>query len=339
MKPVATKLAPLVLPTREEWDFDLDGCPEDELEHCCFYEYALALPSVKKAVALWRRKLRRNPKEFEQEGDDLANMVRDRWFGSPFRLLVDHPEFPHKHWLQIDPDSRKQRVKQLPPYSTIAFPNNPPRYEGPQPAHFNQLKAEMLRWQDIKQETETLLVRFQEAEAKGSLRAFPTQLREYLSVQEISDWQKRYSQLSGDKLHRAARKLLAQCKKTIQRRHREVFELVAYEIDWTLRPKELKERFGKWAEANRAHEPRSRSGGHPTKALELLKALGAKRLLDFFRKNQKNLPRPYKNQTLHDGLHDFTVDQRKTANRQADPLFKTRKGWNDAEKLALGCLK
>src|SRR6058998_3346348 len=82
-------------PPLAAWDFDLDGCPPDELEHCCFYEYALEIPSVVNAV-LRHRENRQRP---VQADDEIGDLIADRWFGSPFRVLAEHPEFPHKHWL------------------------------------------------------------------------------------------------------------------------------------------------------------------------------------------------------------------------------------------------
>ena len=72
----------------------------------------------------------------KQVGDKADNPLRDTWYLSPFRVLADHPEFPGKHWLQIDPAARKQKISQLPPWSTFHIPNNPPKYAGPEPAKF-----------------------------------------------------------------------------------------------------------------------------------------------------------------------------------------------------------
>ena len=315
---------PTSLP-RAAWDFDHGGCPKDELEHCCFYEYALELPEVRDFVVWWRG----NRKRVKQTGDEADNLLRDKWFGSSFRVLVDHPEFPEKHWLEIDPTLRRQRISQLGPRSTIHFPNNPPKYAGPEPANFTRLQAERLRWQAIKRETEALRNQFHQALAKNSLRRWPSQLRYYLSTEEVVNWKRQLSKLSAGKLDDAARKLLAECKRRIQRRHRSPFELVVYEIDWTLRPEELAERFRQWADANRAHPPRKRTGGHPTKAVQLLKALGAKRLLDFFRQTEQRKVIP----------HAAALTSRTAEGRPRPPLYNPAGGWKKAEALAKRHLK
>ena len=325
--------APMLV--RAAWDFDRGGCPEDELEHCCFYEYALELPEVRRLAIWWRG----NRNRVRQTGDKADNLLRDKWYGLPFRVLADHPEFPDKHWLQIDPLARKQKIAHSPPWSTIHIPNKPPMYVGPEPANFTRLQAERLIWQAIERETEGLRNQFDQACGKNSLRRWPCQLRDFLSTEEVADWKQRLSKLSGDALYATACKLLASCKRTIQRHHRSPFELVVYEIDWTLRPDELVERFRQWTKTNRVHQPRKRSGGHSTKAVELLRGLGAKRLMDFFRNYQKTLPQPYKVQTLYAALCDYTRDERETAGRPAKPLYSNPSGWNDAENSADDHLK
>jgi hypothetical protein len=326
---------PAAPPPLAAWDFDHGGCPDDELAHCCFYEYALELPKVRDLVLRWRV----NRTDLNQTGDEADKLVQEQWFGSPFRVLVNHPEFPDKHWLEIDPVERRQKLSHLPARSTLYLPNHLPKYAGPQPAHFTRLHAEDLVWQDIEMETEALRGLFWQARKKASLRRWPKQLGRYLEPAEMNDWQQRLSKLSGDALYLAANRLRVECKKRIEQRHRSPFELVVYEIDWTLRPDELVERFRQWAEFNRVHEPRPRTGGHPARAIELLKALGAKRLMDFFQKHQKTLPRPYKVQTLHAALSDYTSDQRKTAGRPAKPLYSNPAGWIDAQKAADRYLK
>jgi hypothetical protein len=171
------------------------------------------------------------------------------------------------------------------------------------------------------------------------LRGLPSRFRYCLRKDEITLWQRRLSKLKSTALRRAANELRLACGKKIETLFRQKHELVVYEVDWTLRTEELREHFSRWAEANRIHECRPRGGGHPTKAVELLKALGAKRLLHFFRHHQKSLPLPYKSQTVQDGLRDFTLDERKTAGRPADPLYKTRKSWIYAEDVAARHLK
>ena len=324
-------------PRRVQWDFDQAGCPADQLEHCCFYEYALDSQAITKAVLGYRK----NRDSLLRPDDDIGNLLLNRWFGSPFRVLVDHPEFPDKHWLEIDPLLREQKVKQLPYCAHSPFPNiEQLKYMGPQAAHMNRLKAEAIKWQTIQKEKTALLDALLKADEDArKLRGLPSSFRFYLRKDEIVIWRRRLSKLKRPALQRAANELRLACGKKIETLFRQKHELVVYEVDWTLRPEELKEHFGQWAEANRIHECRPRGGGHPTKAVELLKALGAKRLLQFFRHHQKSLPPPYKSQTLHDGLRDFTIHQRINAGRPADPLYKTRKSWIDAEDVAARYLK
>lgn len=322
--------APSSVPVLAEWDFDLGGCPTSELEHCCFYEYALESGSVCRLVEIWRT----NRKLLAPADNPIDDKIRDRWFGLPFRVLADHPEFPSTHWLQIRPERRIQKVAKLRPYSQITFPDFCLVYGGPQGAHFTRLRAEQMRWQAIQKQKAELLDIFCGAERVSSIRALPSLLRAYLTDSEVAKWGNRLTKLTGERLLEAASKLRKECEKKIGELQRQQRELVVYEVDWTLRPHELKEQFGQWATVNRVHGPRERGGGHPAKAVELLKALGAKRLLDFFREHQKKLPLPYRSQTLHDGLQEFTRDQRKDAGRPVQPLYKTRKGWNHAKTLA-----
>lgn len=324
----------VVMPSLAVWDFDLKGCPEEELEHCCFYEYALESPAVKRLVGSWRR----NRKRLIRPDDEIGNTITDRWYGSPFRVLADHPEFPRKHWLEIDLCLRQQKVKELPLNSRILLPGRLSKYTGPHQSDLKRLKGEMIKWQAINGEIEQLRRLFHAARVAQSLRDWPDQLRFYLSDEERICRKLEFSKLSGAALYRAANQLRLECGKKVEGLYRHPFELVVYPIDWRLRPGELVKRFQKWAEENRPHNPNPRSGGHPTKAVELLKALGAKRLLDFFREHKRKLPLPYRNQTLHGGLCDFTVNQRKAAGRPVKPLYAKPPGWNDGEKLATAYL-
>ena len=320
----------VIEPPLAAWDFDLRGCPLDELEHCCFYEYALEIQAVREIVDSWRL----NPQRFFQPGDEIGNLIGDRWFGLPFRVLAEYPDFPRKHWLEMDVPLRKRKIKELPPYSEIRFPTLPAKYDGPQSADFTRLKAAALMWRTINEEYERLRSQYFDAYSTQTLADWPTKLKYYLGEAGLSEWKVRLSKLSGTKLELQAGELLKHCKKVIEEDHRHKIELVPYVINWNLRPKELVEEFRQWAEANRVHDPRERGGGHPPKAVELLRALGAKRLLKFFRSHQKKLPLPYKSQTLHGGLHDFTIDRRKAAGRPAQALYRSRKNWRDAERIS-----
>jgi hypothetical protein len=325
----------VVIPSRAVWDFDLGGCPEEELEHCCFYEYALDSSVIKKLVRTWRG----NRKRLIRPDDEIGNLITDFWYGSSFRVLADHPEFPRKHWLEIASPLRQQKVKQLRPYPKFLLPGRPPKYTGPRQSDITQLQGEMIKWQAINAEIELLRSLFGAADRAQTLHDWPKQLGSYLNDEEQNRWRLKLSKLSGTELYNAANQLRLACAKKVEGLRRLTHELVVYQIDWTLRPAELVKRFRRWAEANRPHHPRPRSGGHPKRAVELLKALAAKRLLAYFREHQRNLRLPYRSQTLYAGLHDFTVDQRKGAGRPAVPLYAKPSGWHDGEKLATTHLK
>lgn len=311
------------LPSRAAWDFDLDGCPPDELEHCLFYEYALESPLIKNLVTCYRKNC-----SASISNDRIGDLVADHWFGSPFRVLAEHPEFPKKHWLEIDTASRRAKIKRLPPYFNFRFPDTQKvKYSGPRGTDMMRLKAEHCHWQWIKAEQKHLREELLSARDNPKmLRAIPVQWRAYLGKKKTSYWKRKLATLEGAKLIAAADALLRECNQGIERLRRRQRELVIYEIDWTLRPKELKEHFAQWAEVNRVHDPRQRKGGHSTEAVELLRALGAKRLLKYFQTGN--------NTTDYVSLDAFVIGQRKAANRTASSLYTTRQGWIDAETRA-----
>jgi hypothetical protein len=133
---------------------------------------------------------------------------------------------------------------------------------------------------------------------------------------------------------RKAREVRKELHKGIERRHRRLQELIPYEIDWNKRDGDLVTEFRTWIETNRAHDPHPRGGGHTTSPLELLKALGARRLMQFVKKHQKSMPHPFCVQTLHAALTDYSRHCRKEAGRPDQPLYEDRSGWNDAVKSA-----
>lgn len=323
------------LPSRSVWDFDLSGCPQEELEHCLLYEYGLECASVKKTVLAYRK----NPRELNKSRDEIGDSIGNSWFGLPFRALVDYPEFPKKHWIDIDPTRRKQIIKELPVSSNTPWPKKPEKYSGPTSLHVTRLEAEKIKWEFISKEKDKLLCQYREAKAKHALQDWPNQLAQWLNDDEIKQWKSELTNLSEAKLDLVVNRLLKLCKKRIEESRRSKQELVVYLVDWNLRSDELKKTFSQWAKANRPHEPRPRSGGHQTKPVELLKALGAMRLLTFFQIHQRVLPRPYCKLTLHAGVSDFTIDERKAASRPVQPLYRTRKGWADAENTATQFLK
>ncbi len=308
-------------PLRAAWEFDLDSLPMEEAEHCCFYEHALESKSIRKLVRLWRRDRER----FFEDGDEIGNLIVDNWFGQSSRGLVECSDFPRKHWLEIKPEVRKQIVEKSPFRSSPPLPSESLKYAGPQPGDFVRMEAEVAKWKTINGEIEKLRTQFSVAcRVESSLRKLPEQLRSYFSEDEVAQWKQCLSELSGSELYLEANKLRLLLGKKIQRLYRSQHEPVPYEIDWTLRPEELKTRFGEWAEANRVHSSRDRGGGHITKPIERLKALGAMRLLAFFRKSepQKAI------------IHAKALTER-TANETRRPaLYKTDKGWKEAEQSA-----
>jgi len=331
----AKKNRPAITPSRSEWDFDLGGCPNDELEHCCFYEYSLESTKVRDAVLFYRR----NQKRVKKPYDDRDQLIADRWYGSPFRVLVDFREFPEKHWLEIDPAKRKQRIKKLWPFPQFEWPDKPQKYKGPKDADIPKLEAQQMVWNSIENDIEELGRGFWDAINSQTLPDWLYKLGDYLNPSEMINWERQFNNLSGDDLELAANKLLQACKMRIEARHRSKRELVVYEIDWNLRPDELKAAFGSWAETNRPHEHRPRSGGHPPKDVDLLKALGAKRIMEFFRVNWEKFPSSYRRRwTLEGAVNDFTAMERKKAGQLCIPLYKTRKGWKEAVESATGYL-
>lgn len=165
-------------------------------------------------------------------------------------------------------------------------------------------------------------------------RDLPSRVSQYLSERSLNEWNERLCRLKGEDLILAASKLYAECTKELQRQHRQPHELIVYEVDWSLRPDELAEHFRAWANANRVHPSRKRTGGHPSKAVERLRALGAKRLLEFFRRSPSDWPEKYRNITLYPALSEYSQDQRTNAGRPNQPLYGKPSNWLDAEKSA-----
>jgi hypothetical protein len=320
----------LALPPRCLWDFDLDGCPEAEIEHCCFYEYALEHEGLRNAVESFREN-RENL--LHTEDDPIARIWLDKWFGSKFRVLVDHPEFPKQHWLEIAPGDRKRKIKAFPPYSRFAYPNSTHRYEGP--GSLVRLQTEQRSWQAIKKEKNALLDSFLACRSAAARRKLVELVaNKYLGRKQAQYWRRKLSTLTGNPLRLEASKVRKACDAAIERRHRQPCEVIVYLVDWHLRPKELVEEFRIWTKVNRVHPPRKRKGGHTTTSEELLKALGAKRLLGFFKANWDSLPKKYRDFTLRDALADYTLSERRAAGRPEKPLYRQRSGWIDALKSA-----
>jgi hypothetical protein len=342
---------PLDPPPREAWDFDLGSCPAEELKHCCFYEYALEQPSVRQWVAFWRRERRR----FMHPENEVMRGIHDR---PDLHMLVDLLDFPQKHWLELSPEVRAKAVKttvaprvSLRSVRGIGSAHGGQRsryyeispYAGPQSADLAWLKDAREAWRSIeeaKQEFRFLLEDGTKPHLlwEAVLLGRPTQWQPYLSKERTAKL-RRLAGLDGKEFVRKFEEVLAEIEKAIERRYRPPAELVVFDIDWTRRPEELVREFRRWLTTSRVHCPRPRGGGHPTKAVELLKALGAKRLLDFFRTSQNQLPQPYRAQTLHAALCDYTRACRSQAQRPAKPLYSKPSGWNDAEQSAAAFLK
>ena len=290
---------------------------------------------------------RENRERLTDPGDEIGTIIRHSWYGSPFRVLTEYPDFPEKHWLQIDPDIRARKVRDLPVFSRVGFPNDKRRYTGPKTSDITRLKGEAIRWNCIRHDSEELRVSFQKAARKEeSLRSWPNLLRARLGrgklVKELAGWRKdlgcwrrKLRGLVGDKLREAANQLRLEAERKFQSLRRHRHELVVFEVDWNKLRSELVEEFELWIKVNRVHDSRHRTGGHATPAVELLKALGAKRLLESFREHQKAFPQPYCAQDLYKAVSDYTRATREAASRPPYPLYRSRKGWNEGEKMAL----
>lgn len=322
------------IPPIAAWDFERSEWLDDELNMCCLYEYALEKPEMVKLVKLRRR----NRKYFVKGDNSIHDSIIDQWFGDPHRVLVGLPEFPAKHWLEIEPDRRKRILRDW-PRSRDFEPSQNIKYTGPEDGHINRLRAERLAWQDIRKEKETVIGWFTSAWDVQSRRRLPDRCRDYLTKSDRSRWKEKLSELEGIELQKATFQLRVECEREIESRRRRRCEMIVYEVDWTLRPEQLEKNFRQWMKANRVHDPRPRSGGHPTLPTELLKALGAKRLLAFFRRHPARLPLPYKNLQLHAALSDYTSDTRKAAGRPAKSLYRNPSGWHTAEKAAAKLLE
>jgi len=94
----ATTLKPS---TVEEWDFS--HCPDEELEHCCYYEYARDSDKIKAQVTQLRSSVYQHPSGL-YPGD--ADFYQDRWFRTFFGLFSEFPDTP---WLRIPSALRQQR--------------------------------------------------------------------------------------------------------------------------------------------------------------------------------------------------------------------------------------
>jgi hypothetical protein len=304
----------VIPPPLAAWDFDSNGCPPGEIEHCCFYEYSLESPTIKKIVR-WHRQ---SHNHYKQAEDKVGDLISDRWYGLPWRVLADHPEFPHWHWLEIDQNTRTLKVENFPAKSQTAFlSRKSPRYSGPKRTDSNRLAGALVSWETIKKE-------------KNHFR----DMLLMVTPNSTSRWQRRLANLSPTQRRLTFTKLQRAYSKRIERLYRPRREFVIYEVDWTLRPEELKRQFGIWVDLNRVHDSRPRGGGHATTDLELLKALGAQRLINFFKKHQGGLSQPYKAQQLYHALNCYTSDLRNAAGRPARPLYSNPSGWNNAEKIA-----
>jgi hypothetical protein len=90
-------------PNVEEWDFS--SCPEDEIEYCCYYEYARENGDIKKKVAALRATGAGEPRLFP--GD--AAYYQNHWFNTFFSLFVEFPDTP---WLKVGAAVRYKRCKE-----------------------------------------------------------------------------------------------------------------------------------------------------------------------------------------------------------------------------------
>ena len=95
----STRRAKVVAPNPvEEWNFN--GCPDDELACCCYYEYARMDNKIRAQVAHLRASGHWGLGLYP--GD--ADYYPDAWFRNFFRRL---PEFPDVAWLKIDQHKRR----------------------------------------------------------------------------------------------------------------------------------------------------------------------------------------------------------------------------------------
>ena len=107
LKNLQRKGAPLA---PEEWDFG--KCPDEELDYCCFYEYARESEIARELAALSRSSV---PAEASGSGDGKF----DEWCDKAMLKGVSRialgivarcPEFPKTPWLAIPPAKRKARI-------------------------------------------------------------------------------------------------------------------------------------------------------------------------------------------------------------------------------------
>jgi len=87
----------------EEWDFT--DCPDEEVEHCAFYEFARESEKTMAHVDELRAKGNWNSGYFPGDADYYTR----EWFLKFFKLFEEFPKLP---WLKIEKTSRKRRSAQ-----------------------------------------------------------------------------------------------------------------------------------------------------------------------------------------------------------------------------------
>lgn len=106
-KKAAGELAPDL--TVEDWDFS--DCPAEQLEYCCYYEYARESDGTKERVALLRN--RQLPTGLYPGDWEYYQL---KWFSEFFSALEQFPETP---WLRVSKKTREAVVSKC---STLEGP-------------------------------------------------------------------------------------------------------------------------------------------------------------------------------------------------------------------------
>lgn len=94
---------------QEEWDFS--GCPQEEIAHCCLYEYARSSVTFKqryqnaiKDALSWQNEIKRAK---IKDSKHLSGFLH---LANGYALSLYCPEFPKTPWLRIDQRTRLRRV-------------------------------------------------------------------------------------------------------------------------------------------------------------------------------------------------------------------------------------
>src|SRR5687767_5614694 len=95
-------------PAPEEWDFS--ECPDEEVEDCCFYEYARESEGTRRRV----EQIRAEPPRFAGLHPGDWAYYEDKWFRTFFGSFVEFPDSP---WLRIEAGKRSERLKECARYT------------------------------------------------------------------------------------------------------------------------------------------------------------------------------------------------------------------------------